>query len=128
MSTPDRLWARPGSTQQHARNRRRAVIARTAGPGRSDAIATPAPEHVAGRPLALTKGQTTALLALSRGDRFDLQPMMRRWFLRHALIAPVGVAGADRRYELTQRGLASLAASPWLAAAQQALDGPRRVP
>ena len=120
MSTEHLWYARGGPLQNRARNRRRAAIVRTAH-GRPENPAPVVPPAVDAAPVELTKAQVIALLTLSRGQRNQLQPQMRRYFLRLQLIVP-------RSYELTAHGHKSLGASRWLEAAQQALDAGRRVP
>lgn len=63
-----------------------------------------------------TLPQTIHLLALSRGERYDLPPMTRRELLRKEWIVPA-------THELTEAGRVALAGSAHLGEAQRKLDG-----
>lgn len=76
-------------------------------------------------PVRLSREQTIALLALSRGSAFPLAPQMRRRFLRLRLLAPRG-SGEQRAFEVTDAGRTALGKSEHMGYAQRALDAQRR--
>lgn len=93
----------PGKrVRTHERNKRRAAIMKAITARQPSA---PLPEVTAADATGdLTTPQRLAIEALIRGERIQLQPMMRRHLLRRRLIAPATTDRGERIFVATAAG------------------------